>query len=78
MCPALALVFWQTIIVKLSQRFVCQLLLVGCILLNITATLHVGVPSDPVCLARPWMTHVGLTFTSGFVWQAKLDRSGNI
>eukprot|EP00752_Nemacystus_decipiens_P001936 g1865.t1 len=58
----------QTVIVKLSQPFVCQLLLVGCILLNITATLYVGVPSDVVCLARPWMTHVGLTFTSGCLY----------
>ena len=72
-CPSPCVRPRQTVIVKLSQPFVCQLLLVGCILLNITATLHIGVPSDVVCLARPWMTHVGLTFTSGFVWQDQLE-----
>ncbi|CAM9280664.1 unnamed protein product, partial [Pylaiella littoralis] len=58
----------RTVIVKLSQPFVCQLFLVGCIVLNITAACRVGVVSDPVCLARPWMLHVGLTFTSSCLY----------
>lgn len=54
----------KTVIVKLSQPFVCQLFLVGCILLNMTTMVHLGAPSDVVCVARPWILHVALTFTS--------------
>lgn len=54
----------QTTTVKLSQPFVCQLFLVGCILLSITTAFYVGEASQVACLLRPWMLHVALTFTS--------------
>ena len=54
----------QTVVVKLSQPFVCQLFLLGCILLNLTTAFHLGVPSHAACLGRPWILHVALTFTS--------------
>lgn len=57
----------QTVIVKLSQPFVCQLFLAGCILLNITASLHVEMALYAACVVRPWVMHIGLTFTSGCV-----------
>ena len=56
----------QTVIVKLSQPFVCQLFLLGCILLNLTTAFYLGVPTDAACLGRPWMLHVALTFTSRY------------
>ncbi|CAN0377020.1 unnamed protein product, partial [Ectocarpus sp. 12 AP-2014] len=56
------------VIVKLSQPFVCQLFLAGCILLNITAAFLVGIVSDPGCVVKPWMLHIGLTFTSGCLY----------
>eukprot|EP00904_Undaria_pinnatifida_P013137 jgi/Undpi1/8954/HiC_scaffold_26.g11415.m1 len=64
--------FWirknrETVVVKLSQPFVCQLFLLGCILLNLTTAFHLGKPTDVACLGRPWIRHVALTFTSGLL-----------
>ncbi|CAM9864883.1 unnamed protein product, partial [Hapterophycus canaliculatus] len=54
----------KTSVVKLSQPFVCQLFLVGCIALNLIAPLHLGEPSSLVCRLRPCVLHTALTFAS--------------
>lgn len=46
----------------MGQPFVCQLFLLGCIALNLTAPFYLGQPSDFLCRARPCVLHTALTF----------------
>ncbi|CAM9868125.1 unnamed protein product, partial [Ectocarpus sp. 12 AP-2014] len=54
----------ETSVVKMGQPFVCQLFLLGCIALNLTAPLYLGEPSTLVCRLRPCVLHTALTFAS--------------
>lgn len=57
----------KTWVVKMGQPFVCQLFLLGCIALNLTAALYLGEPTTLLCRARPCVFHTAITFAIRWV-----------
>mmetsp|Transcript_56853 Transcript_56853/g.138406 ORF Transcript_56853/g.138406 Transcript_56853/m.138406 type:complete len:648 (-) Transcript_56853:367-2310(-) len=50
-------------VIRYAQVEILQLILAGCLMVTIGAILYAIPPSDGVCLARPWLTHVGYTLS---------------
>jgi len=50
-------------IVKFAQPLLCKLFAVGCVTVCLTNIFTLGYHYDAMCLARPWVFHLPVTFT---------------
>jgi 7 transmembrane sweet-taste receptor of 3 GCPR len=49
--------------IRYSHSLFCHLVLAGCIALTVVAVLHLEAPTAGLCIVRPLVQHVALTFT---------------